>query len=557
MAATSRKLPKSDPKHSGRAPIRYSLAMKFRGLLLLAFSLLVTACGGGDPAAVQSVLHRGTGEEPESLDVHKSSSTEAGHVLRDIGEGLVGYSADGELVPATAESWTVSADSKAYEFTLRPDARWSNGDPVIAADYVYSYRRLVDPATAAVYVDSISDVQNAAEIIAGDLPVESLGVEADGDRILRIRLRRPVPYFISLLAHPSMFPVHRGSIEAHDDAHTRPGNMISNGAYELVAWEVGSFIEIVRNEHYWNNDNTAIDRVRHYVTPEPMVELNRYRAGELHITRTIPPESFAQMQSARPNEVRVSPALGVYYYGFNMTKPQFGENPKLREALSMAVNRETIVELVGRGEKPAYSFVPGGTTNYEPSTYSWAGLTQAERNRTAQQLYQEAGFSQANPLQLEIRYNTHETHRQIAVAIQSMWRDVLGVEASLVNEEFQVLLANMQAKEVTQVFRSNWNGDYNDAQTFLGTLESDNPANFTGYSSEDFDSLMERAATQTDPERRRVYLEQAEREMLDDHPLIPVYFYVNRAMVSPAVRGWGDNVLNYHYSQHLSLVTTN
>ena len=531
--------------------------MRIRSSLLLALALFFTACGGGEPAGVESVLHRGTGEEPESLDVHKSSSTEAGHVQRDIGEGLVGYSAEGELVPAAAESWTVSADSTVYEFVLRPAARWSNGDPLTASDFVYSYRRLVDPATAAVYVDSISDVWNAAEIIAGNLAPDSLGVEADGARVLRIRLQRPVPYFISLLAHPSMFPVHRGSIEAHGDAHTRPGNMVTNGAYELVAWEVGSYIEIVRNENYWNNAGTSIERVRHHVTPEPIVELNRYRAGELHITRTIPPESFAQMKEERPGEVRVSPALGVYYYGFNMTKPQFGENPKLREALSMAIDRDTIVELVGRGEKPAYSFVPDGTTNYEPSAYSWAGLPKAERNRTAQQLYREAGFSEQNSPRFEIRYNTHETHRQIAVAIQSMWREVLGVEASLVNEEFQVLLANMQAKEVTQVFRANWNGDYNDAQTFLGTLESENPANFTGYSSEDFDSLMERAATQTDPDRRRLYLEQAESEMLDDHPLIPIYFYVNRAMVSPAVRGWGDNVLNYHYSQHLSLVTIN
>jgi len=530
--------------------------MNFRGVLLLTGALLIAACGGRDPTSVDSVLHRGTGEEPESLDVHKSSSTEAGHVQRDIGEGLVGYSPDGLLVPAAAESWTVSADRTEYEFILRPGARWSNGDPVTAADFVYSYRRLVDPATAAVYVDSISDVLNAAEIIAGDLAPDALGAEAAGDHALRIRLRRPVPYFISLLAHPSMFPVHRGSIEAHGDAHARPGNMVSNGAYKLVAWEVGSYLEIVRNENYWNNDSTAIERVRHYVTPQPMVELNRYRAGELHITRTIPPESFAQMKDERPGEVRVSAALGVYYYGFNMTMPLFGDNPKLREALSMAVDRDTIVKLIGRGEAAAYSFVPNGTTNYEPSTYSWATMTQEERNRTARQLYREAGHGEDSPLKFEIRYNTQETHRQIAVAIQSMWRDVLGVEATLVNEEFQVLLANMQAKDVTQVFRTNWNGDYNDAHSFLSILESNNPANFTGYSSDDFDSLMERAATQTDPERRRVFLEQAESEMLDDHPLIPIYFYVNRAMVSPAVRGWGDNVLNYHYSQHLSLVTS-
>lgn len=529
--------------------------MKKRFVLFVSVFLTLAACGGGNPASDVSVLHRGNGEEPESLDVHKSSSTEAGHVLRDLGEGLVGYSSAGELVPAAAESWSVSDDGSEYVFTLRADGRWSNGDPVTAADFVYSYRRLVDPDTAAVYVQSVAEVENAAEIMAGDAEPAMLGVEALGPQHLKIRLSRPVPYFISLLTHPSMFPVHRESIEAHGAAHARPGNLVTNGAYRLLEWQVGGYIEIDRNSYYWDNANTAIDRVRHYVTPEPMVELNRYRAGELHITRTIPPESFAQMRAERPDEVRVSPALGIYYYGFNMTKPPFADNPRLRQALSMAVDRETIVEIVGRGEQAAYSFVPDGTANYGPSTYSWATMTQAERNHTARQLYREAGYSDAKAAEFEIRYNTHDTHRQIAVAIQSMWENVLGARVTLVNEEFQVLLANMQGRQVTQVFRANWNGDYNDAHTFLSTLESDNPANFTGYASEDFDELMERAATQTDLGRRRLYLEEAEREMLDDHPLIPIYFYVNKNMVSPNVRGWGDNVLNYHYSQHLSFAT--
>jgi len=529
--------------------------MKMRFLRYVWVFLALAACGGGNPVGDVSVLHRGNGEEPESLDVHKSSSTEAGHVLRDLGEGLVGYTPEGELVPATAESWAVSGDGIEYVFTLRTGARWSNGDPVTADDFVYSYRRLVDPDTAAVYVQSIAEVDNAEAIMAGEAEPDTLDVEAVDSQHLKIRLRRPVPYFISLLTHPSMFPVHRASIEAHGDAHARPGNLVTNGAYRLLDWQVGAYIEIERNPFYWNNANTAIDRVRHYVTPEPMVELNRYRAGELHITRTIPPESFAQMKAERPDEVRVSPALGIYYYGFNMTKPPFADSPRLRQALSMAVDRETIVEIVGRGEQAAWSFVPEGTANYEPSAYSWATMTQPERNHIARQLYREAGFSDDKPAEFEIRYNTHETHRQIAVAIQSMWRNVLGANVTLINEEFQVLLANMQAREVTQVFRANWNGDYNDAHTFLSTLETGNPANFTGYSNEDFDELMEHAATQTDPGRRKLYLEEAEREMLDDHPLIPIYFYVNKNMVSPTIRGWGDNVLNYHYSRHLSFAT--
>ena len=533
--------------------MRYARAMRRAVPLFLIVFLSLAACSERGADAPSSVLHRGSGEEPESLDVHKATSTEAGHVQRDLGEGLVGYTPDGQLAAAAATRWTISDDGTAYTFYLSEEARWSNGDPVTAEDFAWSYQRLVDPETAALYTHSVAEIANARSIVAGDLSPDALGVEALGPHELRITLAQPVPYFLSLLTHPSMFPVHRGSVEAHGDQHARPGNMISNGPYRLVAWEIGSFIELERNPYYRNAASIEIERVRHHVTPEPMVELNRYRAGELHTTRTIPPEMFERMKAERPAEVRVSPALGVYYYGFNLGKELFGGNPKIREALSMAIDRETIVTLVGRGEQPAYGWVPGGTANYDSQEFHWAGLPQEERHHKARQLYREAGYGPDNPLRTSIRYNTHEVHRQIAVAIQSMWKDVLGVETELVNEEFQVLIANVQQGNA-EIFRMNWNGDYNDAHTFLSTLESTNPSNFTGYESAEFDSLMQRAARQSDLTRRRFYLEEAEQQLLRDNPVIPIYFNVNKSMVSPAVRGWGDNVLNYHYSQHLSLV---
>jgi len=522
-------------------------------LMLLVSACSLAACGErADVMPEQTILHRGNGEEPESLDVHKSTSTEAGHVQRDIGEGLVGYTPEGDIRPAAAERWTLSDDGRVYTFLLRENARWSNGEPVTAEDFVYSYRRLVDPATAALYTDSVNAVENAPAIIRGEASPDTLGVEATGRHELRVTLSNQVPYFLALLAHPSMFPVYRPAVEAYGDQYARPGNLVSNGAYRLAEWRVGAYIEIERNEHYWNNEHTSIDRVRHYVTPQPMVELNRYRAGELHITRAIPPEMFQQMKEERPDEVRVSPALGVYYYGFNMTREPFASRTKLRQALSLAVDRETIVSITGRGETPAYSWVPSGTNNYDPQVYSWSRMSSDERHRRAQQLYNEAGFGKDNPLQTTIRYNTHETHRKIAVAIQSMWRDVLGVEATLLTEDFQVLLSNVQSGNM-DIYRLNWNGDYNDAHTFLTTLESGNSSNFTMYSSDEFDSLMASAAAQVDPTARKHFLEEAERAMLRDYPLIPIYFYINRSMVSTAVQGWGDNVLNYHYSQHLSL----
>jgi oligopeptide transport system substrate-binding protein len=503
-----------------------------------------------------SVLHRGLPADPESVDPQKARSTQAGDILRDIGEGLLGYSPTGELVPGAAESWSISDDGLIYTFDIRDDARWSNGDPLTADDFVFSLRRLVDPATAAFYANSIAVVANAEAIAAGELPPDQLGVEAIDDRTLVIRLARPTPYLLSLLTYPTTFPVHAGSIATHGDDFTRPGNLLSNGAYKLDAWTPGSVLELSRNEYYWNDAATAIDGVRHHVLTQGVTELNRYRAGELHMTSTVPPDNFAQVREEYGDQLHVAPYIGVYYYGFNLTKPPFKDNPGLREALSMAIDRDVLVEkIVGRGEAPAYSWVPPGVENYEPRRLAFADMSQDERNARARRLLAEAGYGPDNPLQIELRYNTSDEHRRIALAAQAMWKEALGVETTLINEELQVLLANMREAEVTQVFRSSWIGDYNDAHTFLSIVESDNASNMPRYANEEFDAVMDQAARQVNPKWRRVHLEEAERVFLADHAVIPLYFFVSKHLVSPEVEGWGDNVLDYHYSQHLSLAT--
>ena len=530
-----------------------------RYVLLVAIGLVLMSCGKSvDSGPEVSTLHRGLVSDPESVDPHKLRSVQAAEVLRDIGEGLLSYSATGELVGGVADEWTVSEDGLTHTFRLRGNARWSNGDAVTAEHFVFSFRRLADPATAAFYAQMLESIVNVRAIVAGEKPPSDLGVKALDAQTLVITLEQPTPYLLSLLSYPSTFPVHPGSIAEHGDGFTRPGNLLSNGAYTLTAWQPGSVLTLSRNEHYWNNDATAIDVVKHHVLTQEMTELNRYRAGELHITGNVPPDSFKQMRSERPNELHVAPYLGVYYYGFNLTKPPFKDNPQLREALSMAVDRDVLVnQIVGRGEAPAYSWVPPGVDNYEPRRLGYADMSQDERNAHARRLMHEAGYGPDKPLQIELRYNTSDTQQRIALAIQAMWKDALGVEATLVNEEFQVLLANMQAREVTQVFRSSWTGDYNDAHTFLSIMEGDNPANLPGYASEEYDALMQRAAEQVDLGRRRLWLEEAERVLLADHPVIPLYFFVSKHLVSPDVVGWGDNVLDYHYSQHLSLAPNN
>lgn len=528
----------------------------FRLVAVLVLCGLCVACGGGDDTqSAGNVLHRGLVTDPESLDPHKARSVQAGDVLRDIGEGLLSYTASGELVGGVAQSWAISDDGLVYTFTLRDDARWSNGDPVTAGDFVTSLQRLVNPETAAFYAQLLDVIENAGAILAGELEAASLGVEATDSRSLVIRLSRPTPYLLSLLTAPATFPVHSATLAEHGDAFARPGTMVNNGAYRLVRWEPGSIVELERNEYYWNNAQTAIDAVSHHVITQEMTEFNRYRAGELHITGSVPPDNFAQIREQLPDELRVAPYLGIYYYGFNLSKPPFKDNPQLREALSLAIDRDIIAgEIMGRGEEPAYSWVPPGVSNYEPRRMNYADVSQEDRNAVARRLLHEAGYGPDKPLTVEIRYNTSDTQQNLALAVQAMWRDALGVQSTLINEEFQVLLANMREANVTQVFRGSWIGDYNDAHTFLSILESDNPSNMPRYSSAEFDSLMQRAATQLDPERRRLYLEEAERVLLADHAVIPLYFYVSKHLVSPQVVGWEDNVLDYHYSQHLSLV---
>ncbi len=524
-------------------------------VMVAAFGLALWNWSGPPEQGVSaSVLNRGLASDPESVDPHKVRSIQAGTVLRDIGEGLLGYTPTGDLVGAAADHWTISEDGLTYTFHIRESARWSNGDPVTAEQFAFSLRRLVDPATAAFYAQMLGAIVNAEEIIAGEMPPASLGVEAADPQTLVIRLRRPTPFLLSLLSVPNTFPVHPGSLAEHGDEFTRPGKLLSNGAYVLDAWEPGSLLELSRNEYYWNNAETSIDTVRHHVVTQEMTELNRYRAGELQITANVAPDSFRRVRETRPDELHVAPYLGVYYYGFNLSKPPFKDNPQLREALSMAIDREVLVtSIIGRGEEPAYSWVPPGVANYEPRRVSYAEQTQDERNAHARRLLHEAGYGPDKPLQIELRYITSDTEQRIALAVQSMWRDVLGVETKLINEEFQVLLANVRAAEITQVFRSSWVGDYNDAHTFLSTLEGGNPANLTGYENDEYDTLMQQAADQVDPARRRLFLEEAERVLLADHPVMPLYFYVSKHLVSPDVIGWGDNVLDYHYSQHLSL----
>ena len=526
------------------------------GVLLLALAAALCACSHSNSSSSQpgtALLIRGGGPDPDSLDPQRARSSESHQILRDLCEGLTTLGKQGDVAPGVASSWTLSPDGKTYTFKLRTNARWSNGDRIVAADFVAGLRRLVDPATASGYAQIIDVITNASDIVAGSKPPESLGVTTSDDTTVNIELVSPAPYLPQILSHPSTCPVHRPTLAAHSSTFARPGVMVSSGAFVLKEWVENSHVLLTRNHDYWNDAATRLDGVKYLFIADNSAELTRYRAGEMHITYSVPRAQFDWIKANLANQLHTAPELNTYFYGFNLAKPPFKDQPGLRRALSLVIDREKLAQWVLRvGELPAYGWVPPGTHNYTSQSFDYAATPVATRIAEARRLYQQAGYSDTHPLSFELRYNPGEVHTKLAVAIAAAWKEALGVDVQLTAVEFKSLLQDIDRGDV-QMFRSSWIGDYNDAYTFLQYLKSDFGINLPHYRSSQYDALLERAAHSVDPTQRRDLLEEAERTALHDHPLIPLYFYVNKHLVKPEVSGWYENIMNVVYSRDLGL----
>ena len=528
----------------------------FGAVLAASIALFCAATGGwhrGAPPAPKSViLRRGNGAEPESLDPHGARSEAALTILRDLYEGLTAIGPDGTAVFAAADQCAVSADGLTYRFHLRKLARWSSGEPVVAEEFAAAWRRLVDPHTGAPYAQLLAPVQGAEAITSGLAAPSTLGAHALDAATLEVRLSRPTPYFLSILAHPATFPINRTVLEHHPVGFAKPGVMVSNGAFTLTRWDFGSHLVAVRNRHYWNDAATRIDGVEYYSITEPAAELRAFRSGALDVTATIPGAQFAWIQAHLARELRISPQLGVYYLGLNLRRAPFAASRALRQALSLVIDRERLVQAVtGTGETPAYTFVPAQIFNYSPPVPEYAGWPMPRRIEFARRLLAEAGMLQSPPA-IELRYNSSELHSRVAVAVASMWKQALGVDTALHAEEFKVLLQDIDRGDVTQVFRASWLADYNDAYSFLQVLQSGFGINLPRYSNAAYDDLLARAANEVDSERRRALLENAEQVMMSDQPLIPLYFYVAKHLVGAQIAGWRANAMNVVYSKDLA-----
>jgi oligopeptide transport system substrate-binding protein len=494
------------------------------------------------------ILRRGNGPEPESLDVHRARSEAALTILRDLYEGLTAIGADGTPVPAAADHCEVSSDGKTYRFHLRTDARWSNGDAVVADDFLAAWRRLVDPHTGAQYAGILGPVRGAAEITAGSAAPGTLGVHSDDPATLVVELARPTPYFLSLLTHPATFPIHRASLATNGRAFAKPGVMVSNGAFVLTRWDFGSHLVAVRNTRYWNDRATRLDEVEYYSFADADTELKAFRTGQVDVTSTIPAAQVPWIKAHLGDALHVAPQLAVYYLGLNLRTPPFDKSRELRQALSLVIDRERLVQSVtGAGEGPAYTFVPPQVHGYSPPVPEYAAWPMPQRILRARQLLLKAG----PPPFIELRYNSGELHGRIAVAVAQMWKESLGVDTRLRAEEFKVLLQDIDRGDVS-VFRASWLGDYDDAYGFLQVLQSGFGINLPHYANREYDDLLERAANDGDLKRRRELMQRAEALMLADQPLIPLYFYVSKHLVNAHVRGWQDNAMNVVYSKNLA-----
>ncbi|MUG31792.1 ABC transporter substrate-binding protein [Psychrobacter raelei] len=521
----------------------------------LALAMMMVGCGdksasSGSSAKVdpnvladKQELVINNAAEPESLDPQKVSGVPEAAVIRQMLVGLTTTDRDGKTIPGMAESWE-STDNKVWTFKIR-DAKWSNGDPVTANDFVYSWRRLLDPNTASPYASYLVDakVAGAEAIMEGKAAVDSLGVKALDDKTLQVTLSEPVPYFPDTLIHTSVKPVNQKAVEQFGDKWTDPANIVVNGPYKISEWQVNDKIVLTRNESYYDNANTTLEKITMLAIPSSTTDVARYQAGEIDVTNEeLPSEQFKSLKEQLGDEVSVSPMLCTYYYEFNTVKPPFND-ARVRRALALALDRNTITDkVVGQGQTPAYQLTPVSTNGMENNTPEWQNWDQARRVEEAKKLLNEAGYSESKPLKFELLYNTSDNHKKIAVAASSLWKQSLGfVDVSLINKEWKTYLDTRRNGNY-QVARAGWCGDYNEPSTFLNIVKSGNSNNQGKYSSAAFDSLM----TQTlkagvTPEQRANLYKQAEVQLDKDMPNINVYHYVSPRLIKPYVVGFPVN----------------
>ena len=524
--------------------------------LALAISLLFLAGCGKNETRVDSgirdqILHVGNGSEPPTLDPVSVTDFVSFKIMEALWEPLLDYDpVNNEMVPMAADSYDMSDDGLTYRFYLRKDAKWSNGDPVTAADFEYGIRRYLEPNNAGPYTEFFKGIRNAIAYSRGEtieatgeklITWEDVGVKAVEEYVLQIDMEHPNLDLEIYVGNPYFYPIHRPSIEefgAIDETkNTRwfaPGSLVTNGAFSLKSWEPNKVLVVEKNPHYWDADTVRLNEIHYYPIDNQDTEFNSFRAGQLHITSTVPSSQMLRLKTSEDPAFRLTPFFGTYYYEFNNKQPPFDDS-RVRRALAYAIDRDQIVEFIAQGnQEVARSFIPPGAGQYTPSTKFNPDLDRAR------ELLAEAGFPGGEGFpSTEITFNTSDAHRAIAEAVQQMWKTELGIDVTLANQEWKVFLETRRQGNY-QIARAAWVGGLGFAG-YLDIFESNSGNNNSFYSNSEFDRLVAEGARQASPKTRMQLFKRAEAVLLQDMPIAPIYHYTNFRMVHPAV-------VNFHNS---------
>jgi oligopeptide transport system substrate-binding protein len=503
----------------------------------------------------EHILHRGIGVDPTDLDPHVATNLAEVDLVSALFEGLVVEDpVDLHPVPGVAARWDISPDQLTYTFHLRPDAKWSDGKPVTAQDFVESWRRVLTPSLGAENAGLLYVLQGAEAFHKGATKdFTSVGVKATDAQTLRVSLEHPTVYFLALITHAAWLPVPLPAVMAHGDAYargvawTRAGRLVGNGAFQLKSWTPNREIVVEKSPTYWDAAHVRLNRIHFYPIENLDAEERAFRSGQLHVTYTLPYGKVDAYRKNSPQFLRTDPYLTTYFFRLNVRQPPLN-NERVRRALALSIDRTAIVEKILRGgQKPATAVTPPGLAGYTPPPGTPSDLA------AARALLAEAGFPDGKGFPpLEMLYNTSTNHRLIAEAIQEMWRRNLGIEIRLINQEFKVVLSERRAGRF-QILLSDWVGDYLDPTTFLDLWRSDNGNNHTGWTSREYDALLFSAARTVDPVTRAEQLQRAEALMLAAAPVIPLYYHTHVFLVQPSVKGWNPTLLDHHPYKHVWL----
>lgn len=514
-----------------------------RTFFTLAIALAMAGCYHPD----KSALRVNIGTEVQGLDQHIVTGVPEHRVLSTLFEGLADADPDTlEPIPGAAQSWDISPDGMKYVFHLRPEGKWSNGDPVTAGDFVYSARRILTPALAAEYAYMFHCVKNARAFNEGKITdFSQVGVKAVDELTLEITLENPTPYLLGMQIHDSWYPVHPptienfGRIDERNTKWTRPGNLVGNGAFTLKRWVPNNIIEVVRNEHYWNRDKVRLERILFYPIENQLTEERSFRTGLIDLTESALTTKVPSYRRNRPNLIKLDPYLATYFYRFNTVRPPFND-PRVRRAFAMTVDRVAIcTRIMTANQRPAYAFTvpdPHGYTCTEAIPFD---------PEAARRLLAEAGYPGGKGFpDVSILYNTQVDHKTIAEAIQSMWKEHLGVNVALLNQEWKVYMDSERNFDY-DISRAGWVGDFNDPINFLEIWTKDNGNNRTGWYSDEYERLLEQSRRTADQEQRYEVFQKAEKILLDEAPLLPIYYYTHVYFKSARVKNWHSNLLSY------------